>query len=65
MDSFVFSLNATVPIFLVMVFGYVLRQIGMFTEEFCSVADRYVFKAALPVLLFRDIAQTDLYQDFH
>lgn len=65
MDSFVFSLNATVPIFLVMVLGYVLKQIGMFSEEFCSVANRYVFKVALPVLLFRDIAQTNLYEDFH
>ena len=65
MDSFVFSLNATVPIFLVMVLGYILKQIGMFTEDFCAVANKYVFKVALPVLLFRDIAQTDLYQDFN
>ncbi|MCD8355289.1 MAG: AEC family transporter [Clostridia bacterium] len=64
MDSFLFSLNATMPVFLVIVLGYVLKQIGMFSEEFCSVANRYVFKVALPVLLFRDIAQTDLYSDF-
>lgn len=64
MDSFIFSLNATVPIFLVMVLGYILKQIGMFTEEFCSVANKYVFQVALPVLLFRDIAATDLYSDF-
>ncbi|MDO4286218.1 MAG: AEC family transporter [Eubacteriales bacterium] len=64
MDSFLFSLHATMPVFLVMVLGYILKQIGMFTEEFCSVANRYVFKVALPVLLFRDIAQTDLYADF-
>lgn len=65
MDSFLFSINATVPIFLVMVLGYILRRIGMFSEEFCSVANRYVFKVSLPALLFRDIAQTDLYQDFN
>ena len=64
MDSFFFSLNATAPVFLVMALGYILKQIGMFTEPFCTVADRYVFKVALPVLLFRDIAQTDLYADF-
>ncbi|MDO4173401.1 MAG: AEC family transporter [Eubacteriales bacterium] len=64
MDSFVFSLHATMPVFLVMVLGYILKQIGMFTEGFCTVANRYVFKVALPVLLFRDIAQTDLYADF-
>ena len=48
-----------------MVLGYILRRIGMFSEEFCSVANRYVFKVSLPALLFRDIAQTDLYQDFN
>ena len=65
MDSFIFSLNATMPVFLVMVLGYFLKQVGMLTEEFCSVANRYVFKVSLPVLLFRDIAQTDLYADFN
>lgn len=65
MDSFVFSLNATMPVFLVMVLGYFLKQVGLLTEEFCSVANRYVFKVSLPVLLFRDIAQTNLYENFH
>lgn len=65
MDSFIFSLNATIPIFLVMLLGYLFKQHGMFTENFCTVANKYVFKAALPVLLFRDIAQTDLYKEFH
>ncbi len=64
MNSFVFSLNATMPVFLVMVVGYFLRQIGMLSEEFCAVANRYVFKVALPLLLFQDIAQTDLRADF-
>lgn len=64
MNSFVFSLNATMPVFLVMVVGYFLRQIGMLNEEFCAVANRYVFKVALPLLLFKDIAGTDLRSDF-
>lgn len=64
MENFVFSLNATVPVFLMMVLGYILKQTGMFTEEFCSVANKYVFQIALPVLLFRDIGLTDLYADF-
>lgn len=64
MSAFLFSLNATMPVFLVMVVGYVLRRIGMLNEEFCAVANRYVFKVALPLLLFRDIAQTNLRSDF-
>ena len=64
MDSVIFSLNATMPVFLVIVLGYILKQIGLFTDEFCRVGNKYVFLVALPVLLFRDIAQTNLYEDF-
>jgi hypothetical protein len=64
MENFIFSLEATMPVFLVMVVGYFLRRVGMLNEEFCSVANRYVFKVALPLLLFRDIAATDLRTDF-
>lgn len=65
MDSFVFSLEATIPVFLVMVIGYVLHQTGLLTEEFCSVANKYVFQIALPVLLFKDISAMDLRSDFN
>ena len=65
MDNFIFSLEATMPVFLVMVVGYFLRRGGMLNEAFCSVANRYVFKVALPLLLFKDIAETDLRTDFN
>ncbi len=52
------------PVFLVMVVGYALNRLGMFSDEFCSVANRYVFKVALPVLLFKDIAQMNFREDF-
>jgi hypothetical protein len=64
LDSFLFSLNATMPVFLVILLGYVLMKIGFFTKAFTDVADRYVFQVALPVLLFYDIATTDLRQNF-
>lgn len=64
MDNFIFSLNATVPVFLVMVLGWFLMRIGMFNENFTKIADKYVFKVALPVLLFKDIATADIRSDF-
>lgn len=64
MDSFIFSLNATMPVFLVILLGYWLKRIGFLTEGFTSVADKLVFKVALPAQLFYDIACTDLRQDF-
>lgn len=60
MENFIFSLNATVPIFLVMILGWVLMRVGFFNENFIKTADKYVFKVALPVLLFQDIATADI-----
>ena len=60
MDSFLYSINATVPIFLVMIVGWVIKQLGVIDDHFANVANKYVFKVALPVLLFRDLAAADL-----
>ena len=34
MENFIFSANVTIPIFLVMVVGYVLRRGGMLDDHF-------------------------------
>ncbi len=63
MDSFTFSLNATMPVFLVMVLGYVFRRINLINDNFAEVADKLVFKVALPVYVFIDIAKCNLKED--
>ena len=65
MENFKFSLNATIPIFLIIILGWALMQIGLFNKEFTTVADKYVFKVALPVLVFLDIATADIYKMFN
>ena len=52
------------PIFIVMILGYVLMRVHFFTEEFVKIADKYVFKVALPVLLFKQIATADIHSEF-
>ena len=64
MSDFLFSINVTLPIFLVMVFGWVLHQIGMLDEHFVTVANRFNFKVTLPFMLFRDIASVDIWEVF-
>lgn len=64
LDNFIYSVNATMPIFLVMILGWWLKKINFLTDEFVSVADKLVFKVALPVLVFKDIAGADLTNDF-
>lgn len=65
MENFIFSINVTIPIFLVMVLGYILRKINFLTEEFVRVANRYVFVVALPALLFKDISAADVKQEMN
>lgn len=65
MSNFVYSLNATLPVFLVMLLGWWLKRLKFLTDDFVSVADKLVFKVALPVLVFRDIAGADLSHDFN
>lgn len=60
MENFIYSINVTLPIFLVMVIGYVLKQIGMLNDEFVTVANKFNFKVTLPVLLFKDISGVDI-----
>lgn len=64
MDSFIYSLNATMPVFLTIVIGYALRQIKMLNESFVSVANKFNFKVTLPAMLFLDLASTNIRENF-
>ncbi|MGL4800011.1 MAG: AEC family transporter [Cellulosilyticaceae bacterium] len=62
MENLIFSLNATIPIFLMMVVGYFLRRWGMFDEVFADKVNAFVFKVALPVLVFKELATANFYE---
>lgn len=64
MSDFLFSLNVTMPIFLVMVIGWGLKQTGMLDDHFVSVANKFNFKVTLPFMVFRDIAAVNIRQVF-
>ena len=64
MSDFIFSLNVTMPIFLVMVLGYFLKQIGMLDDHFVSVANKFNFKVTLPFMVFRDLSQVNIREEF-
>lgn len=61
MEQLMFSLNATIPVFLVMVIGYILKNIHIVDEPFVKTLNSFNYKISLPVLLFRDIAESDFY----
>lgn len=64
MENFLFSINVTIPIFLVMVLGWALRQKGMLNDNFVTVANRFNFKVTLPFMLFRDISSVNIREVF-
>ncbi len=59
MSNLIFSLNATMPIFLTMILGLFFRKVGILDESFTSKMNKFVFKIALPVLLFQDLSDSD------
>lgn len=65
MDNFTFALNATIPVFLVIVLGFFLQKVHLLNDSFNKTANEYVFKCALPVSLFRSIAGMDFYSEFN
>ena len=59
MDNLIFCLNATIPIFLTLMLGYFLRKINLYDDSFVAQMNKFVFKAALPALLFMNVAESD------
>lgn len=59
MNNLIFSLNATLPLFLMMVVGYVLKKIKFIDEHSSNQMNRLVFRVFLPALLFMDLAKED------
>lgn len=64
MDNFIFSINATLPIFLIMLIGYFLKRKKMVNESFVEVSNNLNFNLALPLLLFQDLASTKIKEGF-
>lgn len=64
MDALIYSLNATVPIFVIIVIGFWLRRRGVINEGFISAANKINFKLALPCMLIIDMMSIDLKSNF-
>ena len=59
MENLIFSLNATIPIFLMMLLGMLFRKLGWMDEVFAVKMNKFVFLVPLPVLLFEQLATVD------
>ena len=59
MNNLIFSLNATLPLFIMMVVGYILKRINFIDDHSSKCMNRLVFRVFLPALLFMDLAKED------
>lgn len=59
MENLIFSLNATIPVFLLMVLGYIFHKIGWLDDVLAAKLNKFVFLVPLPVLVFEDLATVD------
>ena len=55
MSSFLFALNAVLPIILMVGMGYVAKRVGLITPEIAKGANKLVFRMFLPCLLFLNV----------
>ena len=60
MNNLLFSTNAVVPIFIMVLFGYLLKRKRIINDSFVAESQKLVFTLALPALIFKDISKTDI-----
>lgn len=52
MNDFLFAVNATAPIVIMVAIGYILKRIGLLDGQVARVLNKLVFKVFLPAMLF-------------
>ncbi len=64
LENLSYSLNAVVPVFLIVILGYILKRTKFLSDSFVSVSDKLVFYITLPVTFFTGISAARIDADF-
>ncbi|ADQ14360.1 AEC family transporter [Halanaerobium hydrogeniformans] len=64
LDDFIFSLSVALPIFLIMLSGFIFRKKRIITVEFIDAANFIIFYLALPIKLFNSVAESSVTENF-
>ena len=59
MDALIFAINAIFPIIILFLFGYALKHFKFFDRTFFNQLNKYIFRIALPALLFYKIYEIE------
>lgn len=58
LENLLFSVNAVLPIFLLVGLGWFLKKKSFLPDAFYSGSEKFVFKIALPCMLFLNVAES-------
>lgn len=57
LDIFIFSVNAILPLIIIILLGYILKCKSIISKEFLKIGNKVVFRICLPVLLFCNVSE--------
>ena len=60
MQNFIFSVNIVLPLFLIMLAGYILKRTNIISEQFADSGNKLTFRFLLPSLIFYNVYNSDL-----
>lgn len=60
MNSFVIAANAVIPFICYMLYGYIIRRLGLGDDAFYDKLNRVTFKAFFPLLMFNNLYAADI-----
>ncbi len=59
MSDLLFSINAVVPLFIIMLLGWILTQLKVWNKDFLKTANSLTFNVFLPAMLFYNVYTSD------
>lgn len=65
MSSFIFAVNAVMPLILMVALGYILKRVGMIKPDFAKAANKLVFRIFLPTTLFLNVYKIESVGDIN
>ena len=60
MNNMIISINVIMPLFITIILGYFIRQIGLFDEHTVKIMNNVTFKTLLPILIFNNVYNTNI-----
>ncbi len=60
MENLILSFNVIMPIFLMMILGYILKKIGIFDKYTIEKINKSIFKVFLPLLIFYNVYTSEI-----